>query len=83
MFWTAFIWGLGISCSVVIMLIVFMFLKAGIEWFLGSNNMAKEVVSLNRESLARLTERNGLAGEMLGYARRITIALEEHTKEDE
>lgn len=81
MFWTAFTWGIGVSCGASLGLLVFMFLKAGGDWLLGNSqevtNVNEKIVAFNRESLDRLTERNELTTLMTLHVERIGDAITE------
>ncbi len=80
-FWTACIWGLGVSCGATGGLLVFFVVKDLLDRCLRSKVMlaAREV---NEEMLKLLAIRNGLTAESVTAIERIAKTLEEQTDSD-
>lgn len=62
MFWTAFVWGWGVSCGASCGLLVFCVLKAGHDKLMGSKTY-NDVVEYNEAMLKALLDRNELSKE--------------------
>ena len=75
MFWTAFVWGLGVSCGASLGVFVLILMKSGlnrIETLLGWHT----VNLVNQKMIALLTERNVLTGEIAKEMAKLVVALE-------
>lgn len=59
MFWTAFVWGVGVSCGSALGLLTFFVFFWTLEWMVGRSN---KFVQFNKESLEALRHRNELTG---------------------
>lgn len=75
MFWTAFIWGLGVSVGASIGLMAFVVLFAGWSWLANTKTVkrASEVAEL---SLKALDRRNELTNEQIQMLERVASAVE-------
>lgn len=60
MFWTAFLWGLGMSCGGSIGLLLFAVGFKALQWLTGQTERLSRLEQFNRETLAALNERNAL-----------------------
>ena len=78
MFWTAFVWGVGVSCGAAIGLLGFMFAKTAADWALGHRKMQQTILTYNQLSLVELTNRNVLTLDTIEALERIAAAVE-HT----
>lgn len=76
MFWTAFIWGLGVSCGSAFGLLLFCVAFWSTEWLTGRSKSKADIHDANRQSVAALKERNELTKDMIDQLARIA----RHTK---
>lgn len=67
MFWTAFVWGLGVTAGGSIGLMGFIVLYAGWEWLTGIAAKKAELLGFNAQSLQALRDRNLKTDEMLEH----------------
>jgi hypothetical protein len=72
MLWTAFIWGVGVSCGTAVGMILFVILWTLLNRIAGPTKDS----SLNEKSLIELTKRNELTEKQIMEIARIAIALE-------
>lgn len=66
MFWTAFIWGLGVSCGACFGLLLFIILKSGVDWLLNST-AGQRAQEVNKRTLDLLEGRNELTQGMVDH----------------
>lgn len=78
---TAFIWGLGVSCGAAIGCLAFLVAKAVADWMTGKAAQYETLMTFNRKShsecLAQLTERNDLTRKTNVYLELIAQSIEE------
>ena len=77
MVWTAFLWGVGVSCGAAVGLLLFFLCFWSLEWACGRAKRAAELRGFNIDSLAALRDRNRLTEDTNNYASRIAFALED------
>ena len=75
MFWTAFVWGVGVTLGGSIGLMVFVVLFAGWQW-LANTKTAKRASEVAELSLKALDRRNELTHEQIQMLERVASAVE-------
>lgn len=75
MFWTAFIWGLGITTGASFGIIIFLIAYAGINWFTNTQPV-KDAASIAELTLTALKERNELTKDQLKLLERVALSCE-------
>lgn len=78
MLWTAFTWGLGVTCGGSFGLMVFVVLFAVWKW-LAETKIAKAGREIAELSLNALIKRNELTEEQIDMLERIAVACEQRT----
>lgn len=77
MFWTAVLWGLGVSIGAAIGLLMFILAFWGLEWISGKAKVKAAALSCNEESMRALLARNDLTKETNEHLCNIFVALDE------
>lgn len=81
MFWTAFIWGLGVSSGACFGLLLFFVLKTAIDRLMNTKT-SKRVEEVHQRTLDLLEDRNRLTDQMAGHLKVIAFAAERHKLAD-
>jgi len=77
MFWTAFIWGIGVSSGACFGLLMFFVLKTVLDWLMNTKQY-KRLEDYNERSVAALTRRNLLTEKQIDELARIADAMQDH-----
>lgn len=83
MFWTAFIWGIGVSFGAAFGLIAYFVMFWSLEWLVGRTADKLDYKKNARDSLAALILRNELTEETNGYLEQIARAARHISAEKE
>lgn len=76
MFWTAFVWGLGVSVGASIGMFSFIVLYAIWNWFMNSK-VIKQAADIGQLTLNALNERNNLTKDQVKTLERIAACYED------
>jgi hypothetical protein len=82
MFYTAFIWGLGVSSGACFGLLMFFVLKSGLDWLMNTKTY-KRIEEVNQRTLDLLEDRNKLTDLMAGHLEVIAHASERYKLTDD
>lgn len=82
MFWTAVVWGLGVSLGASVGMMTFVMLATGLR-LLTMTKAAKTVAEINELSLAALNRRNELTEDQNAMLLRIAVCCEDHAQRDQ
>lgn len=75
MFWTAFIWGLGVSCGACFGMLLFLILKALLDK-LTNTKAYKAFEEYNEQMLNLLTDRNEINGKMATHLEKLVLIMQ-------
>lgn len=75
MFWTAFMWGWGVSVGATAGLMLFFVCFWSLEWLVGRSKLKATAQELNAQSIAALKERNELTKATNSYLSMIAVAV--------
>lgn len=73
MFWTAFLWGVGVSCGASVGILLLLVMWSLLNWFVGT---ASKATGINEKSLEALIRRNELSEEQVEQMRFLVTAAE-------
>lgn len=83
MFWTAFIWGLGVSTGAAVGLLCWVCMFWSLEWLLGRSADKLDLKKINKESLEALVLRNELTRDTNDYLANIARSVRQMSAEKE
>lgn len=76
MFWTAVVWGLGVSCGACGGVFLFLALKVALDMATGREQQKTEIWQFSKDSLDQLVERNRLTELIIRQLERIAESNE-------
>lgn len=76
MFWTAFVWGLGVSCGGAFGVLLFFVLFYAMERWTGRAASKANIHDVNEKSLEALKERNEISREQVALLNDIAVSLD-------
>ena len=79
MFWTAVVWGLGVSCGAAIGMMAFVIMLTIWHW-LSKTKLAKRIDELNEINTELLKQRNVIGEDQSEVLTRMMMAMEELAK---